>query len=69
LGSDVIARVKGAGLITNVTGPVDVSAVGVLESVAFTVRVVVPGVMGVPVIVQLVMESPAGSVPAVIKQV
>jgi hypothetical protein len=37
--------------------------------VAFTVSVVVPGVVGVPVIVQLVMESPAGSVPAVIKQV
>jgi hypothetical protein len=69
LGNEVIARVKGAGLITNVTGPVVVSAVGVLESVAFTVSVVVPGVSGVPVIVQLVIESPAGSVPAVIMHV
>jgi hypothetical protein len=67
-GSDVRASVRAAGLITSVTGPVDVSAVGVLESVAFTINVVVPGVRGVPVMVQLEMESPAGSVPEVIKQ-
>jgi hypothetical protein len=67
-GSDVIARVSGAGLITSVTGAVVVSAVGVLESVAFTVSVVVMGVVGVPLIVQFKIVSPAGRVPAVIKQ-
>jgi hypothetical protein len=69
LGSDVIAKVSGAGLITSVTGPVVVSAVGLLESVAFTVIVVVPGNVGVPLIVQFEIVSPAGSVPAVITHV
>jgi hypothetical protein len=50
------------------TGPVTVPF-GLPESVPFTVIVVVPGVVGVPVIVQFVMLNPAGSVPAVIKQV
>jgi len=66
-GNDVMARVSGAGLITSVTGPVVVNAVGLLESVAFIVSVVVPGNVGVPLIVQLLMVSPAGRVPAVIR--
>jgi hypothetical protein len=65
-GSDVIARVSGAGLITSVTGAVVVSAVGLLESVAFTVSVAVPGEDGVPLIAQFEMLNPAGSDPAVI---
>jgi cation transporter-like permease len=58
-----------AGNTVTVTGPVLVAA-GVLESVALTVMVVDPAVVGVPVITQLADKlSPAGSVPAVRLQV
>lgn len=67
-GSDVIARVSGAGLMTSVTGAVVVSAVGVLESVALTISVVVLGKVGVPLIVQFEIVSPAGNEPEVIMQ-
>jgi hypothetical protein len=68
LGRDVTVNINGAGLMTIWTGPVTVPF-GLPESVPFTVIVVVPGVVGVPVIVQFVMLNPAGSVPAVIMQV
>ncbi len=64
---DASISVPAGGLITSVTGPVVVSC-GLLESVAFTVSVVVPAVVGVPLIVQFVMVRPTGSVPAVIVQ-
>jgi hypothetical protein len=52
-----------------VTGPVVVAA-GVLESVALTVMVAVPAVVGVPLTTQLADKvSPAGKVPAVRVQV
>jgi hypothetical protein len=48
-----------------VTGPV-VVPVGLLESVAFTVTVDAPAVVGVPLTTQLLARAnPAGSVPAV----
>jgi hypothetical protein len=45
--------------MVSVTGPV-VDSTGLLESVACTVRVDVPAVVGVPVIVQLLAVSPEG---------
>lgn len=50
---------------------VAVCAVGVDESVAFTVNVNVPAAVGVPVMAPLVapMESPAGSAPALMVNV
>lgn len=55
-------RLPTAGLIVKDTGPVWV-AFGLLESVAVTVRLEVPEVVGVPVIKQLLAAelSPAGS--------
>jgi hypothetical protein len=69
LGRDEMVRLSGAGLMTSVMGPVVVRGVGVLESVPLTVMVVVPAVVGVPVMVQLEMVRPVGKVPAVIEQV
>ncbi len=66
-----LLRVKTAvaGNTVTVTGPV-VLATGVLESVAFTVTVTVPAVVGVPVITQFADKvSPAGSVPLIRLQV
>ena len=58
-----------AGSTVTVTGPVVVAA-GVLESVALTVMVAVPAVVGVPLTTQLADKvSPAGKVPAVRVQV
>jgi hypothetical protein len=67
LGSVVTVRLSAAGLIVTVTGPVTVPC-GLPESVPLTVMVVVPGVVGVPLMVQLEMVRPAGSVPAVMVQ-
>lgn len=51
------------------TGPVMVFAVGVAESVAFTLIVVAPAVVGVPVSEQLLFSvRPAGSVPLTSEQ-
>jgi hypothetical protein len=61
-------RVSALGLIVRTTGLVAV-LIGLVESVAFTVTLVVPAVVGVPVITQPAPRvSPAGSVPAVIVQ-
>src|ERR1700761_3809777 len=60
-------NVRGAGEIVITTGPELVST-GFAESVTVTVTVVVPGVVGVPLITQPEMVKPAGSVPAVIVQ-
>ena len=65
-GSELVS-VNAAGLMTMVSGPV-VDCVGDSESVAFTVTVEVPAVVGVPLTVQPLMLSPAGRVPAVIVQ-
>jgi hypothetical protein len=52
-----------------VTGPV-VELPGLLESVAFTVTVTAPAVVGVPLTTHAAdNESPAGKVPAVCTQV
>ena len=67
-GNDVTVSTSGVGLITIWTGPVTVPC-GLPESVPFTVMVVVPAVVGVPVMVQFVMDNPTGRVPAVIVQV
>ena len=56
-----------AGLIVRLTGPVVVS-IGLLESVAITMRFEVPAVVGVPLTRHPVIFSPAGSVPEVIVQ-
>jgi hypothetical protein len=64
-GKVVTVNTSGVGLITTWTGPVTVPF-GLLESVPVTVTVLVPGVVGVPLIVQFAMVNPAGSVPAVI---
>jgi hypothetical protein len=45
-----------------------VVAVGLLESVAFTVRFAVPAVVGVPLTTQPLSVNPAGKTPAVIAQ-
>jgi hypothetical protein len=51
-----------------VTGPV-VLACGEAESVAFTVKLAVPAVVGVPIMLQAApSESPEGNVPDVIEQ-
>jgi hypothetical protein len=60
----VSVKVTLAGRTLSVTGPV-VVATGLLESVALTVRVAVPAVVGVPLTTQPVSVSPAGRVPAV----
>jgi len=58
----------GAGATVMLSGPVTVSA-GLLESVAFTVTVEVPAVVGVPLTMQLADRvSPAGRVPPVWRQ-
>ena len=66
LGSELVS-VSAAGLITMVSGPV-VDWVGDSESVAFTVTVELPAVVGVPLTVQPLSDNPAGSVPEVIVQ-
>jgi hypothetical protein len=58
-----------AGATVIPSGPVTVST-AVLESVAFTSRVEVPAVVGVPLTTQAADKvSPAGSVPPVCRQV
>jgi hypothetical protein len=64
---NVFVSTSAAGLITMVSGP-DVVCVGDPESVTLTVTVELPAVVGVPLTVQPLMLSPAGSVPAVIVQ-
>jgi hypothetical protein len=64
----VIVKTPAAGSIATVIVLVLVSA-GSLESVAFTVMVAVPAVVGVPLRVQLERLSPTGSVPPVSAQV
>ena len=61
MASDKVPRVNttAAGEIVSVTGPVFV-ATGLLESVAVTVSVEVPAVVGVPLIEQPEDVSPAG---------
>jgi hypothetical protein len=54
--------VVGAGATVTVTGPV-VLFEGLLPSFAFTVMVLEPAVVGVPLMVHPVNVSPAGSVP------
>lgn len=56
------------GKTVRVTGPVVVT-IGLLESVALTVRLAVPAVVGVPLIKQLFAFNPAGSVPLVMVHV
>ena len=68
-GGELRVKMAVAGNTVTVTGPVLVAA-GVLESVALTVMVVDPAVVGVPLITQLADKlSPVGSVPAVRLQV
>lgn len=64
---NVFVSVSAAGLITMVSGP-EVVCVGEPASVAFTVTVELPAVVGVPLTVQPLMLRPAGSVPDVIVQ-
>ncbi len=67
-GSDPVVRLSPAGLIVSDTGPV-VVCTGLLLSVAFTVRLAVPGVVGVPLMRQPApSDRPAGRVPAVTVQ-
>jgi hypothetical protein len=56
-----------AGKTVKLTGPVIVS-MGLLESVAFTVKLAVPATVGVPLTTQPEIERPAGRMPAVITQ-
>lgn len=68
LGRDETVSVRGAGAIVRLTGPV-VLPEGLLESVALTVRLVVPATVGVPLTRQPAPRaSPAGSAPAVTVQ-
>jgi hypothetical protein len=62
-----VVRLNGAGLITIVSFWLAV-CVGLPESVTVTVIGELPGVVGVPLMVQPVKISPAGKVP-VIEQV
>jgi hypothetical protein len=64
-GNVVSVRLRDAGLIVRLTGPVVVSC-GLPESTAFTVRFTVPATVGVPLTRQPASDRPAGSVPAVI---
>ncbi len=69
LGREDTVSVRGAAETVTVTGPVEVAA-GLPESVAFTVMLVVPAVVGVPFTTQpLPRVRPAGSDPAVREQV
>ena len=64
-GGELRVKIAVAGKTVTVTGPVVVAA-GVLESVALTVTVADPAVVGVPLTTQLADKvSPAGRVPAV----
>ena len=64
-GGELRVKVAVAGNTVTVTGPV-VVATGVLESVALTVTVAAPAVVGVPLTTQLADRvSPAGKTPAV----
>jgi hypothetical protein len=68
LGNVPVVSVSAAGLIVIVSGPVVLWA-GLPESVAFTVTVVVPAVVGVPDTRQFAASArPAGKVPEVIAQ-
>jgi len=69
LGSVETVSIKEAGSIVKLTGPTVISC-GLLESVAFTVRLTVPATVGVPLTRQPaeVNVRPEGSVPVVIVQ-
>jgi hypothetical protein len=64
-GSMEFASTSGAGAIVMLSGPV-VDSCGLLESVAVTVTLLVPGTVGVPLTVHPLSASPAGNVPAAI---
>ena len=66
-GNALVVSDRAAGLMVMVSGP-EVVCCGLLESVTFTVTVEDPAVVGVPLTVQPLSESPAGSVPEVIEQ-
>ncbi len=67
-GGDVRESVTPAGLMTMETAPVEVLA-GLAESVALTVGVEVPAVVGVPVREQLLFSvRPAGTEPLTSEQ-
>jgi hypothetical protein len=67
-GGEVMDSVTPAGLMTMETVPVEVFA-GLAESVAFTVGVDVPAVVGVPVSEQLLFSvRPAGTEPLTSEQ-
>jgi hypothetical protein len=68
LGSEVNVRLRAAGLMTMVMGPLPVLG-GLPESTTLTVTGVLPEEVGVPTMVQPLRERPAGSVPAVMVQV
>jgi hypothetical protein len=63
----VFVSTRAAGLMTMVSGP-EVVCAGEPESSTFTVTVELPAVVGVPLTVQPLNESPAGRVPEVIVQ-
>jgi hypothetical protein len=68
-GGELMVRVVVGALMVTVTVPVDVFA-GLDESVAFTVMVGEPVVVGVPVMVQFALRvSPVGKVPLTKEQV
>jgi hypothetical protein len=67
LGNAVVDNVRAAGLMVMDSGPVVLSC-GLLASVTFTCKFEVPAVVGVPLTVQPLNVSPAGSVPEVIEQ-
>jgi hypothetical protein len=67
-GGELRVSVTAAGLMTMETAPVEVFA-GLAESVAFTVGVEVPAVVGVPVSEQLLFRvRPAGTEPLTSEQ-
>jgi hypothetical protein len=68
LGSEPVKVRAGIGWTVTVTGPVTVSA-GFAESVALTVTLAAPAVVGVPLITQPAPRvSPAGRVPETTEQ-
>jgi hypothetical protein len=67
LGSEESVSVTAAGDTVRLTGPVIVET-GLLESITLTTRFDVPGVVGMPLTMQPLITSPAGSVPEMIVQ-
>jgi hypothetical protein len=62
-GADVVETERGGGLITMLNGADAVCGVGVPLSVTWTVKLNVPGFVGVPLIVAPVRVSPSGRAP------